>query len=103
MDGLTNGRIVHYVIGEYDALEINRRRSTGAATHSDEWPKGAQAHVGNSVSIGEHLPMIIVNVWNDDGLVNGQVFLDGNDVLWATSKEYDENGRDGTWHWIEKV
>ena len=32
MEGLKPGRIVYYVLSEQDAIEINRRRTTGPAS-----------------------------------------------------------------------
>jgi len=74
-----------------------------------KWPTGAQAHIGNAAHVGDVFPMIIVRLWPDEygpgrmG-INGQVMLDGNDVLWVTSvKEQTEwsepNPVPGTWHW----
>jgi hypothetical protein len=86
------GRIVHYVLSEQDAAEINRRRTNGPSIADriklDTWPIGAQAHIGNEAKVGQVRPMIIVQVWGETegSCVNGQVFLDGNDVFWATSR-----------------
>lgn len=103
MKGLTEGRIVHYVLSALDAGEINRRRVHGFIT--DQWPAGAQAHVGNPVSAGEHCPMMVVKVWDfrpeGNGCCNGQVILDGSDSLWVTSRLFDQDAMPGTWHWIE--
>lgn len=83
------GRIVHYKISEQDALEINRRRTNSykiqEQVEAGKWSIGSQAHIGNEVSAGQTFPMIIVAVWSDT-LVNGQVFLDGNDSFWALSR-----------------
>lgn len=113
MDGLTEGRIVHYVISQMEADEINRRRKDAADIQdrlkAGTWPLGAQAHVGNTVSAGDHIPMVVVRVWNrDTGMVNGKVLLDGNDDFWATSVRFKEVGghekaENRTWHWIEKA
>lgn len=82
------GRIVHYVLGELDCAQINRRRTTGDAIRDRikiaAWPLGAQAHVGHNVVAGETFPMLIVRVF-ESGAVNGRVFLDGSDDLWVTS------------------
>jgi hypothetical protein len=106
MDGLTVGRIVHYVLTVANANEINRRRVPGVG-YGDNWPVGAQAHVGNVVGNGEHVPMIIVATWPgefpDGSGINGQAFLDGNDSLWVASVRYSEEKEPGTWHWIEKA
>ena len=99
------GRIVHYVLNQQDVEQIERRRVRNAG-RGPNWPAGAQAHVGNPVSVGERVPMIICVVWpnehgpNFDG-VNGQVILDGNDSLWITSAK--EGTEPGTWHWPENV
>lgn len=103
MKGLTEGRIVHYVLNEKDAGDINRRRVQGFTT--EQWPAGAQAHIGNHVSAGEHCPMMVVKVWDHEpdgnGCCNGQVLLDGSDCLWVTSVMLDSKANPGTWHWIE--
>lgn len=90
MDGLTEGRIVHYVLQDYD--ESSLRPAPNA---------------------GEHRPAIVVKVWGSNGTCNLQVFTDSNPtqdsndhrppVMWRTSVVFDETGRPGTWHWIEKA
>lgn len=110
MTGVSIGRIVHYTLSESDAQQINRRRTDGNSIRermaAEKWPAGAQAHIGNYAQPGDEVPLLVVRVWPDEfgvGVpgVNGQAFLDGNDVLWVTSaKEGDEPG---TWHWPEKV
>lgn len=108
MEGLIEGRVVHYVINDQDAIEINRRRVPGVG-HGENWPAGAQAHVGNHVMAGEHFPAMVVRVFphefGDEPGANLQVLLDGNDQFWATSIPFAEPEalRLGTWHWIEKV
>jgi phospholipase C len=95
----TIGRIVHYSLTSDNVLEITRRRV--AKPHEAGWPAGAQAHVGNAPSVGQHVPMIVCVVWNSEGVVNGQAFLDGNDVLWITSAK--EGTEPGTWAWPERI
>jgi hypothetical protein len=80
MEGLTAGRIVHYVLTD-GRTEVNG-----------------------------HRPAIVVKVWNSDGTANLQVFTDGgNDyippepVVWKTSVMYSEDPQPGTWHWIERA
>jgi hypothetical protein len=93
MDGLTEGRKVHYVMPN-----------------------------------GQHRPADVVRVWNDQGMVNLQVQMDGsNDAgyteaeraklkdfgidpeqvkhghIWRTSIRFSEEPVPGTWHWIEKA
>jgi hypothetical protein len=98
----TVGRIVLYKLTEDQAKEVNRRRTNETTIAKmiteEKWPLGAQAHIGNFVYTGFQYPMIIVSVWKGDIYrVNGQVFLDGNDVLWVLSvKEGTENGE---WSW----
>lgn len=118
----TIGRIVHYRLSADDAAQVNRRRTTGASIasrllwgtsgkHAEAipaqsvdgdvraWPAGAQAHIGNEAREGDTHPMLIVKTWGDNSTsaVNGQVFLDGNDVLWATSVCVGEGPRTFSW------
>lgn len=81
MDGLIEGRIVHYVLP----------------------PPGRNA--------GQHRGAMIVKVWDNLGYVNLLVFQDGmNDGVeygsgptWVTSVHYSETKEPRTWHWIEKA
>ncbi len=109
------GRIVHYRLSLTDVEAITRRRTTGAsiaermklavpsadgnAQAISGWPAGAQAHIGNAVAEGDVFPMVIVRLWGTSptSAVNGQVFLDGNDVFWATSRIAGEGP--GTFSW----
>ena len=110
------GRIVHYRLSADDATQIMRRRTTGksiadrmknaippdAGRNTEPifgWPAGAQAHIGNDVNEGDIFPMLIVRVWGPTvySAVNGQVFLDGNDVFWATSRTVGD--QPGTFSW----
>lgn len=88
MEGLTEGRIVHYVLPKRPDIKTE----------------------------GAHRPAIVVLVcpkeWGyPEGAANLQVFLDGtNDhssydgtTLWATSVQYSEDPQPGTWHWIERA
>lgn len=100
----TAGRIVHYTLTAGDAEQVNRRRTTGGSIadrmkqEPPAWPAGAQAHIGNQAQEGHVLPMLVVRVWSPDtGCVNGQVFLDGNDTLWATSAIPGDGP--GQWRW----
>ncbi len=118
----TIGRTVIFKITEEQAEQINRRRTTGdkiaqriknngQIAHEgglvwEQWPIGAQAHIGNSAYAGQEFPLVVVRVWpNEFGAgnpgVNGQAFLDGNDSLWVTSA--GEGTENGQWHWPEKV
>jgi hypothetical protein len=83
MDGLIEGRMVHFVIPD-DA----------------------------SRSAGEHRAALVVRVWDKGaGSVNLHVFFDGsNDEAvdpqgdaWVTSVPYSEESKGRTWHWIERA
>lgn len=99
----TIGRIVRYKLTQEQADQVNRRRTDGASIADrigqDKWPIGAQAHIGNKVEQGDVFPMLVVRTWGNDenSAVNGQVFLDGNDVLWATSVV--EGPHNGMFEW----
>jgi len=93
----TLGRIVIYRLKQEDADAINRRRNPdqGAPAVSENWPPGAQRHMGNMAHRGDEFPALIVRLWGltEGAAVQLQVFLDGNDVFWATSVvEGEENG-----------
>lgn len=97
----TPGRIVHYRLNQGDVDAIMRRRTTGAdiakLINGNVWPAGAQAHIGNSVAPGDYYPALVVRTWPGATSVNLQVFLDGCDVYWATSRT-DGDG-EGQWCW----
>lgn len=97
-------RIVLYRLSAQDAEHINRRRSHALAqmnTHRES-RSGVMVHVGNPVQAGEDFPMMIVRVWGTtpESAVNGQVFLDGNDLYWVSSATYGEAER--CWRWPER-
>lgn len=101
----TIGRIVHYRLSSDDADAINRRRTDGASiaqrmkAEPAQWPAGAQAHIGTGVHAGDTFPMLITRVWGDNpsSAVNGQCYLDGNDVLWVTSACVGDGPRTFSW------
>lgn len=93
MEGLTEGRIVHFV---YDDKNVDCKEPLA------------------------HRPAIVVRVcpseWYpvEEGRVNLQVFTDGsndwnprndgvNGTYWATSVPYSEDPNPYTWHWIERA
>lgn len=116
MDGLVTGRIVYFVFSAVQAGEVNRRRTNGLAIADRMrtavpavegpapsiygWPAGAQAHVGNPVVEGTIAPAMIVAVNGPSGNSNLKVMLDGTDVYWAISRDYDAAKTPGTWHWM---
>jgi hypothetical protein len=83
MEGLTEGRIVHFVLDQGSNLGQHR-----PAIVVRVWRvAGGKAQ--------------------ENGLCQLQVFTDdANDmlpaVLWKTSVEFDASGKPGTWHWIER-
>lgn len=100
----TVGRTVHYRLTAEDAEAINRRHEHGAA-HLDEHranATGAQVHVGNHAAAGFVYPAIIVRTFDNSLAVNLQVFLDGNDAYWATSRGYSTE-TDGCWFWPPRL
>jgi hypothetical protein len=84
----TIGRIVHYKLSAYEARAINQRRMD---CELERQISARYANpiccIGNDAHEGDVFPMMIVRVWGDTpgSAVNGQVFLDGNDVFWVTS------------------
>lgn len=109
----TVGRIVHYVLSDYDAETINKRRKDAHANKvaNAEAAPGYVVHVGNQAESGQVFPLMITRVWSEV-CVNGQVILDGNDTLWKTSAtkatEYQiEQAKGdpvaGHWFWPPRV
>lgn len=106
------GRTVHFSLTAEQAAQVNRRRTDGMSIRDrmqadpPTWPAGAQAHIGNTASEGDIVPLVVVRVWpNEFGEgkpgVNGQAFLDGNDALWVTSAA--EGPGPGQWQWPPRV
>lgn len=91
----TMGRFVHYTLTQYDVDRINRnRRERGDAG----LPVAA-----NGCKAGDTFTALVVRVWSNTGAANLQVFLDGEDVLWATSATPGEPGQEGRWIWPPRV
>lgn len=87
---LIPGRIVHYMLSLRDAMRVRDQR------FANPFCRGNEPHEGDV------LPLTVVRVWKDefgDGRhgINGQVSLDGNDLLWVTS--VCEGDAPGEWHW----
>ncbi|MGW1252525.1 hypothetical protein [Streptomyces sp. NPDC002535] len=98
----TIGRIVHYRVTKDEAEAVNRRRRDFHESGSAAARTGFVGHFGNRAEEGDVFPAMIVRVWNESTVtVNAQVFLDGTDVLWATSRA--EGTEPGTWAWPERV
>lgn len=76
MDGLTIGRMVHYVIQESLSDHLLHRAA------------------------------VITHVWSDNGTVNLHVFKDGSFPgiqETPTSVMFSQEPKPNTWHWIEKA
>jgi hypothetical protein len=54
--------------------------------------RGYRTASANEVLEGDQYPMVVVR-HNDDGSVNGQVFLDGPDTLWVTSVQLNADAK----------
>jgi hypothetical protein len=80
------GLWVDYALASYDVEAIAAQRD-----------RAGRALVGNPANGGDVYPMLITRPWGDTptSAVNGQVFLDGNDALWVTSRQQDENAAPG--------
>jgi hypothetical protein len=97
----TIGRIVLYTLTASDAGATNKRCADARLHQQEQGPEvtGAIVHTGNEVSEGDVYPMVITRVWGDTpaSSVNGQVFLDGNDLLWVTSVALGTGPRTFAW------
>lgn len=92
------GLMVLYRLTEADAKATNMRREDARQNREkmrEERP-GFQAHVGNMVSEGERVPMVLTKA--SHGAVNGQAFLDGSDSLWVVAVA--EGDQPGEWEAI---
>lgn len=114
MDGLTVGRIVHYVLSGEDCQKINRRRVDPAYIRMlislGQWIAGTQAHVGSEVFPGDHIPAVVTRLVNGASIVGLKCLLDGNDDYWVPAAEFALSANQAVpdpieliahWHWIE--
>jgi hypothetical protein len=86
MEGLIEGRIVHYVLlnGQHRAAIVVRV--------FDEHAKEA-----GLVNL-----LVFADGSNDKGVIFGNASEQG--IFWATSAQYDPEGtKHHTWHWVEKA
>lgn len=90
------GRIYAYTLTEGDAEAINQRRGDAASKNAGARQEGFVVHVGNAVAEGHKFPCLVVREWSP-GMSNLQVFLDGNDTYWATSRRESDTGEPGTY------
>jgi hypothetical protein len=108
------GARVLFELSDADAAEINLRRKDAEAYRrktrrslfeeksptepGDPGRTGHIAHRGNAAEQGQVFPALVVRDWDEPaGTVNLQVFLDGNDTYWATSRTPGDGP--GTWRW----
>lgn len=88
MEGLTEGRIVHYVLsnGQHRPAIVVRNWSNPDIPSSE----------------GRVNLIVFADGSNDKGTISGNVSEQG--LFWATSAHYDPAGnKHHTWHWIEKA
>lgn len=80
------GQFVDYTLTAIDVARIDELR-------------GMRHVVGNQPQAGQVCPMLIVRAWGDTpaSSVNGQVFLDGDDTLWVTSRSAGDGAGHFTW------
>jgi hypothetical protein len=84
------GRIVHYRLSAEDCVKIRYQQT-----------RVIGGDRGNHVTEGDVCAALVVRVNGADS-VNLQVFLDGPDVYWATSRpEHEEES--GCWFWPPRV
>lgn len=83
----TIGRIVHYTLSTIDVARVDELRAQRGNA------------LLNKVDAGQVYPMLIVRTWGDtpESSVNGQVFLDGDDTLWVTSRSAGEGPGHFAW------
>ena len=85
------GRIVHYTLNAIDVARINELRKQ-------------REILANTAETGQVYPMLIVRTWGEtpESAVNGQVFLDGDDVLWVTSRSVGEGPGHYAWPVVKR-
>lgn len=94
MDGITEGRIVHYVLpnGEHRAAMI-----------VNGWHGG----IGSDHLVNLHVFLDGLNDKAADLVQTSVSIYDTETIrqgwLWATSVRFDEGASTHSWHWIEKV
>ncbi len=97
MKGLTEGRIVHYVLpdgnsqGEHRPAIVTKVWSQS----DDEATVNLSVFTDHANDYALHKP----DVHQDSQ--NANLFGGEYGLMWATSVVYDETKQPGTWHWIE--
>jgi hypothetical protein len=84
--GYLIGTTVIYTLTDKDAVAIELRRAHSPAYRNTADTESGlhKAHEGPTALAGAKHPLMITSE-NEDGTVNGQVFLDGNDTLFVQS------------------
>jgi hypothetical protein len=79
------GDVVLYRMDAANTERLNRIRAPWGLGESapDNWPRGAQAHVGSAVVAGRQYPAMVTAIAN--GRAGLQVLLEGSDSLWVPS------------------
>jgi len=94
MEGLTEGRAIHYVLPSGRYAGEHR-----AAVITKVW-----RHPDPNLVDPEGKPVLVTPT---NGVSNITVFCDGSNdeqpFLFLGSVLYDPTGKPGTWHWIEKA
>jgi|WetSurMetagenome_2_1015567.scaffolds.fasta_scaffold56248_1 hypothetical protein len=84
------GQMYFYKLTAAEAALVNQRRQDAAdfAKSNPSSKQGLQSHAGNLAASGDVCPIMITKMKHTPGkptTVNGQVFLDGNDVLFVSN------------------
>lgn len=91
MEGLIEGRIVHYVLPNGNSTGEHR-----PAIIVKVWPSMVESGTVNL--------LVFTDCNNDVDPRNPQTASYGSGVVWATSVHYEETGKERrTWHWIERA
>ena len=95
----TIGRIVLYKLTEADAARINLSRAPKAVMAFGGGETIVAGAHGNLARENDVYPAMIVRVFGaeTDSCCNLQVFLDGNDAYWATSRKVGDAAGEFAW------
>lgn len=83
------GQILLYALAPSDVDLITSRRTNAESVRNrlkrnpPEWPEGAHANVGDPVTPGERVPLIVTRVDVEAQTVSGHVLLNGSDQHWV--------------------
>ena len=85
------GQIVDYRLSVEEAFAITSMRY-----HKPPTGNLIDSYRSSDVQAGGLHPLLVTRVW-DGGLVNGQLFLDGNDNFWITAAVEGTGPRSWSW------